>query len=134
MFTFVPQIYRAGNGRRAAIGLIAGTIMVGLTACGGGNSSSGSAASNGTSAGTFLVRDINSGRPGSYPSQLLNVSGTLRVRDINQSVTFHATRATTMGRPRYHATVVVSPKEYGITRRGTTKPVKVILDATLKRV
>jgi len=50
-----------------------------------------------------------------------------------QSVTFHATRATTMGRPRYHATVVVSPKEYGITRRGTTKPVKVILDATLKR-
>ena len=64
----------------------------------------------------------------------LNVSGTLRVRDISQSVTFHATRATTMGRPRYHATVVVSPKEYGITRRGTTKPVKVILDATLKRV
>jgi polyisoprenoid-binding protein YceI len=64
----------------------------------------------------------------------LNVSGTLRVRDISQSVTFHATRSTTMGRPRYSATVVVSPKEYGITRRGTTKPVKVILDATLKRV
>ena len=64
----------------------------------------------------------------------LNITGTLRVRDISQSVTFHATRATTMGRPRYHATVVVSPKEYGITRRGTTKPVKVILDATLKRV
>ncbi|WP_157681266.1 YceI family protein [Mycobacterium sp. JS623] len=64
----------------------------------------------------------------------LNVSGTLRVRDISQSVTFHATRATTLGRPRYHATVVVSPKEYGISRRGTTKPVKVILDATLKRV
>jgi hypothetical protein len=34
----------------------------------------------------------------------------------------------------HHATVVVSPKEYGITRWGTTKPVKVILDATLKRV
>ena len=64
----------------------------------------------------------------------LNVSGTLRVRDISQSVTFHATRATTMGRPRYHATVVVSPKEYGISRRGTTKAVTVILDATLKRV
>ena len=64
----------------------------------------------------------------------LNITGTLRVRDISQSVTFHATRATTMGRPRYHATVVVSPKEYGITRRGTTKSVKVILDATLKRV
>jgi polyisoprenoid-binding protein YceI len=64
----------------------------------------------------------------------LNVSGTLRVRDISQSVAFHATRATTMGRPRYNATVVVSPKEYGISRRGTTKPVKVVLDATLKRV
>ncbi len=64
----------------------------------------------------------------------LNVSGTLRVRDISQSVTFHATRATTMGRPRYNATVVVSPKEYGISRRGTTKAVTVILDATLKRV
>ena len=64
----------------------------------------------------------------------LNITGNLRVRDISQSVTFHATRATTLGRPRYHATVVVSPKEYGITRRGTTKAVKVILDATLKRV
>jgi polyisoprenoid-binding protein YceI len=64
----------------------------------------------------------------------LNVSGLLRVRGISQSVTFHATRATTLGRPRYHATIVVSPKEYGITRRGTTKAVKVILDATLKRV
>jgi hypothetical protein len=31
------------------------------------------------------------------------------------------------------ATVVVSPKEYGITRLGTTKPVKVILDVTLER-
>lgn len=64
----------------------------------------------------------------------LNVSGLLRVRGISQSVTFHATRATTLGRPRYHATVVVSPKEYGISRRGTTKAVTVILDATLKRV
>lgn len=63
----------------------------------------------------------------------LNVTGTLRVRDISESVTFHATRSTTSGPPRYNATVVVSPKEYGITRWGTTKPVKVILDATLKR-
>jgi polyisoprenoid-binding protein YceI len=63
----------------------------------------------------------------------LNVTGTLRVRDISGSVTFHATRSTTAGPPRYNATVVVSPKEYGITRWGTTKPVKVILDATLKR-
>jgi polyisoprenoid-binding protein YceI len=64
----------------------------------------------------------------------LNVTGTLRVRDVSRSVTFEATRSVTAGPPRYHATVVVSPKEYGITRWGTTKPVKVILDATLKRV
>lgn len=63
----------------------------------------------------------------------LDVTGTLRVRDISGPVTFHATRSTTAGPPRYNATVVVSPKEYGITRWGTTKPVKVILDATLKR-
>jgi polyisoprenoid-binding protein YceI len=63
----------------------------------------------------------------------LNVTGTLRVRDITQSVTFEASRSTTAGPPRYKATVVVSPKEDGITRWGTTKPVKVILDATLKR-
>jgi polyisoprenoid-binding protein YceI len=63
----------------------------------------------------------------------LNVTGTLRVRDISESVTFHATRSTTAGPPRYSATVVVSPKEYGITRLGTTKPVKVILDVALER-
>ena len=63
----------------------------------------------------------------------LDVTGTLRVRDISGSVTFHATRSTAAGPPRYSATMVVSPKEYGITRWGTTKPVKVILDATLKR-
>jgi polyisoprenoid-binding protein YceI len=63
----------------------------------------------------------------------VNVVGTLRVRDISQSVTFHAARSTTAGPPRYNAILVVSPKEYGITRRGATKPVKVILDATLKR-
>jgi polyisoprenoid-binding protein YceI len=63
----------------------------------------------------------------------LDVTGTLRVRDISGPVTFHATRATTAGPPRYNAAVVVSPTEYGITRWGTTKPVKVVLDATLKR-
>jgi polyisoprenoid-binding protein YceI len=62
-----------------------------------------------------------------------NVTGTLRVRDVTQSVTFDATPSTTAGPPRYNATVVVSPKEHGVTRFGTTKPVKVILDATLKR-
>jgi polyisoprenoid-binding protein YceI len=63
----------------------------------------------------------------------LNVTGTLRVRDISESVTFDATRSTTSGRPRYNATMVVSPKAYGITRLGTTKPVKIILDVTLER-
>ena len=63
----------------------------------------------------------------------LNVTGTLRIRDISESITFHATRWTTAGPPRYNAAVVVSPKEYGITRLGTTKPVKVILDVTLER-
>jgi polyisoprenoid-binding protein YceI len=63
-----------------------------------------------------------------------NVTGTLRVRDVSRSVTFEATRSTAAGPLHYKATVVVSPKEYGITRWGTTKPVKVILDATLKRV
>ena len=62
-----------------------------------------------------------------------DITGSLRVRDISKSVTFHATRSTTAGPPRYNATVVVSPKEYEVTRLGTTKPVKVILDATLKR-
>jgi polyisoprenoid-binding protein YceI len=63
----------------------------------------------------------------------VNVTGRLRVREISKSLTFHATRSTTAGPPRYNATVVVSPKEYGITRLGTTKPVKVILDVTLER-
>jgi polyisoprenoid-binding protein YceI len=63
----------------------------------------------------------------------VNVTGSLRVRDISESVTFHATRSTAAGPPRYNATVVVSPKEYGITRWGTTKPVKVVLDVILER-
>jgi polyisoprenoid-binding protein YceI len=63
----------------------------------------------------------------------VNVTGSLRVRGIGKSVTFHATRSTTAGPPRYSAAVVVSPKQYGITRWGTTKPVKVILDVTLER-
>jgi len=62
----------------------------------------------------------------------LTVTGTLSVRDISQSVTFHATRSATASPPRYQATMVLSPKAYGITRWGTTKPVKVVLDVTLK--
>ena len=64
----------------------------------------------------------------------IDVTGTLHIRDISQPVTFQATRSTAAGPPRYTATLVVSPKEYGMTRWGITKPVKVILDITLKRV
>jgi len=63
----------------------------------------------------------------------IDVTGTLRVRDISQPVSFHAARSTEPGPPRYTAAVVVSPTEYGITRRGITKPVTVVLDAALKR-
>jgi len=63
----------------------------------------------------------------------LDITGTLRVRDISQPVSFHAARSTEPGPPRYTAAVVVSPTEYGITRRGITKPVTVVLDAALKR-
>lgn len=61
----------------------------------------------------------------------LDVTGILRIRDISESVTFHATRSAAAGPPRFETTVVVSPKKYGITRMGTTKPVQVILDVTL---
>jgi polyisoprenoid-binding protein YceI len=64
----------------------------------------------------------------------LDVTGTLRVRDVSRPVSFHAARSTEPGPPRYTAEVVVSPTEYGITRRGIDKPVTVILDAALKRV
>jgi polyisoprenoid-binding protein YceI len=64
----------------------------------------------------------------------LEVTGTLRVRDVSRPVSFHAARSTEPGPPRYTAEVVVSPTEYGITRRGIDKPVTVILDAALKRV
>src|ERR1700692_237106 len=64
----------------------------------------------------------------------LDVTGTLRVRDISQPVIFHAARSTEPGPPRYPAAVVVSPTDYGIPRRGITKPVTVVLDAALKRV
>jgi polyisoprenoid-binding protein YceI len=81
----------------------------------------------------FPTLDFRSTYIGETPTGL-HVTGTLRVRDISQPVTFQATRSSTAGPPRYTATVVVSPKEYGITRWGTTKPVKLILDITLKRV
>jgi polyisoprenoid-binding protein YceI len=82
--------------------------------------------------GRFLTMEFRSAAIVETPGGF-NVTGVLRVRDISESVTFHATRSTTAGPPRYNATVVVSPKKYGITRLGTTKPVKVVLDVTLER-
>ena len=64
----------------------------------------------------------------------LDVTGILRVRDISRRVSFHAARSSEPGPPRYTAAVVVSPTEYGITRRGIDKPVTVVLDAALTRV
>jgi len=63
----------------------------------------------------------------------LDITGMLRIRDVSHSVAFHAVRSAESGPPRYTTEVVVSPKDYGITRPGTTKPLKVVIDATLKR-
>lgn len=63
----------------------------------------------------------------------LDITGTLRIRDVSRTVELHATRTTGPGAPRYTAEMVVSPKDYGITRLGTTKPLKALIDATLQR-
>jgi polyisoprenoid-binding protein YceI len=64
----------------------------------------------------------------------LDVVGTLRVRDVTRRVSFHAVRSDAAGgAPRYVAELVITPKDYGITRRMTTKPLKVVIDATLRK-
>ena len=63
----------------------------------------------------------------------LDITGTLRIRDVSRSVELHATKTTGPDAPHYTAEVVVSPKDYGITRRGTTKPLVALIDATLRR-
>jgi len=60
-----------------------------------------------------------------------DVEGILRVRDISQPVTFHATPLEQPGPARYAAEMVLKPGDFGITRSGTTKPLKVRLDVTL---
>lgn len=62
----------------------------------------------------------------------LDVSGDLRVRDVTRPITFHAERVATSAVPRYTATLRVTPKDFGITRPGTTKPLDVLVDAALK--
>ena len=56
--------------------------------------------------------------------------GKLRVRDITLPVTLKAVRA---GDHRYTAETVVMPKEFGITRPGTGKPLTIVIEATLRR-
>lgn len=60
-----------------------------------------------------------------------DVEGILRVRDISQPVAFHATPVEQPGPGRYQAEMFLTPGEFGITRAGTTKPLKVLLDITL---
>jgi polyisoprenoid-binding protein YceI len=63
----------------------------------------------------------------------LDITGTLRIRDVSRTVELHATRTTGPDAPRYTAEMVVSPKDYGITRLGATKPLTARIDATLQR-
>lgn len=60
-----------------------------------------------------------------------DVEGVLRVRDVTQSVAFHATPVEQPGPARYRARMIVSPADFGVSRPGTTKPVDVLLDITL---
>lgn len=61
----------------------------------------------------------------------VDVVGKLRVRDVTLPVTLKAVRT---GDNRYTAETVVMPKEFGITRPGTGKPLTIVIDAALKRV
>ena len=63
----------------------------------------------------------------------LDVTGKLRVRDVTHRISFHAIEVTNSPIPRYTVTVPITPKEFGITRPGTTKPLDVLIDATLRR-
>lgn len=63
----------------------------------------------------------------------LDITGTLRVRDVSRPISFHAARDGGSVVPRYTAEVRVTPKDFGITRPGTTKPLDVLIDATLRK-
>jgi polyisoprenoid-binding protein YceI len=63
----------------------------------------------------------------------LDVAGELRVRDVTHHIKFHAVQVTTSPVPRYTVAVPITPKEFGITRPGTTKSLNVLIDATLRR-
>ncbi|TPG35846.1 YceI family protein [Mycolicibacterium hodleri] len=63
----------------------------------------------------------------------LDVVGDLRVRDVTRPISFHAVRVIGSPVPRYTVEVSITPKEFGITRPGTTKTLDVLIDATLRR-
>ncbi len=60
----------------------------------------------------------------------IDLAGNLRVRDITKPVTLHATRSGDAN--HYTAEVIVMPKEFGITRPGTGKPLTIVVDAVLR--
>ena len=60
-----------------------------------------------------------------------DVEGDLRVRDISRPVSFHATPVPQSGPARFTAQMKLSPGEFGISQRGTTKPLVVHLDVAL---
>ena len=66
----------------------------------------------------------------------LVVTGFLAFRGVSRPVVFEAVRADGPGddaAPRYTAELVVLPRQYGITRPGVGKPLRVVIDAVLTR-
>ncbi len=63
----------------------------------------------------------------------LDVTGTLRVRDVTRPISFHAVGVSESAIPRYTAEVRITPKDFGITRPGTTKALDLVIDVALLR-
>lgn len=58
-----------------------------------------------------------------------DVEGILTVRGTARTIAFRAGAADQPG--RYTARLPLTPGEFGVTRRGTTKPLTVVLDIVL---
>lgn len=63
----------------------------------------------------------------------LVVTGYLLAHGVSRPVVFEAVRAApgATGAPRFTAELAVSPRTHGITRRGVSKPVRILLDVVL---
>lgn len=61
----------------------------------------------------------------------LDISGTLRIRDVTKTVSFHAVRADGSANARYSATLELAGRDYGFTRLNTTREVDVLIEASL---